>query len=204
MWSGVKLICLPASTRRAAQLLVAGAVGDVPLAGRDDLERLVALLEELHRVRDRLGVADQLPALAQQLDDLRLRAEHGLADELRVVGFAASVSIAAGGVGDDAAVGADDGAVRQVELAPPDDVGHVAEGADHGDARALVLLGEVVRDDRHLDAEQRRRHGRAEEVLVALVVGMRDEGHAGGQQFGAGRLDLDRASRRACGTRRRW
>ena len=36
-----------------AQLLVARAVADVPLARRDDLERLVALLEELHGVGDR-------------------------------------------------------------------------------------------------------------------------------------------------------
>jgi hypothetical protein len=36
---------------RLAQVGVAAAVADVPLAGGDDLERLVALLVELRRVR---------------------------------------------------------------------------------------------------------------------------------------------------------
>ncbi len=56
--------------QRVAQLRVARAVRDVPLVRRDDLERPVALLEELHLVHDRLRFADQLAALAQQLDDL--------------------------------------------------------------------------------------------------------------------------------------
>ena len=102
--------------------------------------------------------------------------------------------IAVGRLGDDAAVEADDRAVGQVELAPPHHVGDVAEGADHGDAGALVLLGEVVRDHGHLDAEHGRGHGRAEQRLVALVVGVRDEGDARGDELGTARLDLDRAA----------
>ena len=94
------------------------------------------------------------------------------------------------GVGDDAAVAADDGAVGQVELAPPDHVGDVAEGADHRDAAALVLLGEVVGEHRHLDAEDRGGHGRAEQGLVAFVIRMRDQRHAGRQQLRAGGLDV--------------
>ncbi len=52
----------------------------------------------------------------------------------------------------------------------------------------------MVREHRHLDVEERGAHGGAEERLVALVVGMRDEGHAGGEQLGAGRLDVDVAA----------
>ena len=76
---------------------------------------------------------------------------------------------------------------RQVELAPPHDVGGVAERADHRDADALLGIGERgarrtgtrtpnsgVRD---LGAEQR---------LVALVVGMGDERDARGDAARAG------------------
>ena len=46
---------------------------DEPLPAGDDLERPVALLVELHRVRDRPRLADQIARLAQQLDDARAR-----------------------------------------------------------------------------------------------------------------------------------
>ena len=96
-----------------------------------------------------------------------------------------------GGVLGDAARPRHDAARRQVELAPPHDVGDVAERADHGDARPLVGLGEVVGQHGHLDPEERGAHGRAEARRVALVVGVGDQRHAGGDQLGPGRLDLD-------------
>ena len=82
----------------------------------------------------------------------------------------------------------------EVQVAPPDDVGDVAERTDHRDAAALVGLGEVVREDRHLDTEDGSRHGAAEQRLVALVVGVGDEGHTGREQFGSCGLDLDRSA----------
>ena len=49
---------LPAAGEQGlAQVGVAAAVAEVPLPGRDDLERPVALLVELHRVGDRLRLA---------------------------------------------------------------------------------------------------------------------------------------------------
>src|SRR5205807_1942095 len=78
-------------------------------------------------------------------------------------------------LGQDPAVPVEDRAGRKVQLAPPGHVGEVAEGADHGDAGALVGLGEVMGDDRHLDAEQRGAHGRADELAVAVVVGVGDQ-----------------------------
>ena len=94
-----------------------------------------------------------------------------------------------GASAEQAAVPAEDGADRQLELAPPDHVGDVAERADHGDAGALVGAREAVRDHRHLDAEQRSAHVLAEQRLVALVVRVRHERDARGQQLGAGGLD---------------
>ena len=48
-------------------------------------------------------------------------------------------------------------------------------------------------EDRHLDAEQRRDDERAEERSVALVVRVRDERDAAGEQFRAGGVDVDGA-----------
>ncbi len=95
------------------------------------------------------------------------------------------------GFADDAAVAAHDRAGGQLQLTPPGHVGQVAEGADHGDAGALVRLGERVGLDLHLDAEQRRGDLLAEQRLVALVVGVRHQRGAGGQQFRARGLDVD-------------
>ena len=81
--------------------------------------------------------------------------------------------------------------VGRCELAPPHDVGDVAERADHGDARALVRLGQVVGQHRHLDPEERGVHRGAEPGGVALVVGVRHQCDAGGDELGPGRLDLD-------------
>ena len=98
----------------------------------------------------------------------------------------------AGRAGQDPAGPVDDRAGGQVELAPPEHVGQVAEGAHHRDAGALVRLGQAVRDDRHLDAEDRRTHGLAEQVLVALVVGVGDQRDARRHQLRAGGLDEHR------------
>jgi hypothetical protein len=169
---------------------VAAAVGEVPLAGGDELERLVAVLVELHRVGDLLRLADEVAGLGDHLDHALLRAEHGQSRELRVGGLALG-----GGdprrLGQEAAVAADDGAGGQLELAPPDDVVGVAEGADHRDACALVGLGEPVGEHRHLDPEQGRGDGGAEQALVALVLGVGDQRHAGREQLGTGGLDID-------------
>ena len=173
------------------QVGVAAAVAEVPLAAGDDLERAVALLVELHRVGDLLRVADELARLAEQLDDALLGAGDLLAGELGLVegGALGAHGLDVGGA--EAAVGGDDRPGGQLQLTPPDHVGEVAEGADHGDAGALLRIGQRVRVHLDLDAEERGAHGGAEQRLVALVVGVGDEGDAGGQQLGAGGLDED-------------
>ena len=100
------------------------------------------------------------------------------------------------------AVAADHRADRQLELAPPLDVGEVAERAAHRDAGALVRLGEVMGEDRDLHAEDRARHGAAEQRLVALVVRVGDQRDHRRDQLRPRRLDVDRRSRgrgRRCG-----
>ena len=191
MCSGTHWISRPRATRASRSVVVPAAVADVPLPGRDDLERALALLVELHRVGDLLRLAVEVAGLAEQLHDPLLGAEHGLAGQLRV---------RLGGdvgrrLGQQAAVPADDRPGRQPQLAPPGDVVEVAEGADHRDARALVRLGQAVGDHGHLDVEQRRPHRLPEEARVTGVVGVGDQRDAGGDQLGPGGLDEDRALR---------
>ena len=93
--------------------------------------------------------------------------------------------------GHETAVAADHLAQRQIELAPPLHVGLVAEGADHDDAGSLLGIGLRIGHDRHRHMEQRGDGALAETGLVALILGMRQHGHTGGQQFGTGRGDDD-------------
>ena len=190
-----------AGQQRVAQGLVATAVADVPLAAGDDLEGLVALLVEVrlalggHRLAvevARSRAARRRPPRVRRTSSCRPAPRSGRArrrDDEPVRGLA-----------QDAAVAAHHRARRQLQLAPPLHVGQVAERAAHRDAGALVGLGQGVRQDGDLDVEQRRADRGAEQVLVALVVRVRDERDAGRQQLGAGRLDVDR-DRRHRGTR---
>ena len=174
--------------QRLAQLLVPPAVADEPLPAGHDLERALAALVELHGMGDGPGLADHVARGREHLD-------HGPLGLLHRASRDGPPRLAVGNtrrrrLGDAARAG-EDVAGGQVELAPPHDVGDVAEGADHRDARPLVRLGQVVGQDRHLHPEERRVHGRPEALLVALVVGVGDQRHAGGDQLGAGGLDLD-------------
>ena len=45
----------------------------------------------------------------------------------------------------------------EVEFAPPDDVGRVAEGAHHGQTGSLLGIAQLVSNDRHRHTEERRR-----------------------------------------------
>ena len=167
------------------------AVADVPLPGGDDLQGLVALLEEV-------GLAHRLGGLAAHLAGGGQLGHQGLAGGVGGLAGHGGVHLAARLGGDpvrglslDAPVLAQDGAQRQLQVSPPVDVGGVAEGAAHGDAGALVPLGGGVGQHRHLHAEDGGGHRGAEQGLEALVVGVGHQGHAGRQQLGTGGLHAD-------------
>jgi hypothetical protein len=129
-----------ACEERLAQVLVAAAVADVPLPAGDDLERLVAVLVEVGHPLRRRGLAVEVAGRAQLVDDRRAGREGRLAGELGVRRRGGSCAATAGcrAAG---AVAADHRTDRQLQLAPPDHVGQVAERADHRDAGTLVGLG---------------------------------------------------------------
>ena len=174
-----------------AQVGVTSAVADVPLTGTDDLQRLVALLVEVRLALGGLGLTVHLARLHQGLDDELAGGEGGLAGNGLVPVGGAGVDDPLRGLTEDTSVATNDGTSRQLQLAPPGDVSEVTEGTAHGDTGALVHLGGGVSQDRDLDPVQRSGDGGAEEMLVALVVRMSDEGAAGGQQLRTGRLDED-------------
>ena len=66
---GVPVQLAGAGDELGAQVGVAAAVADVPLADGDDLERAVAPLVELDRVLDRARLAEQRARLGELLDD---------------------------------------------------------------------------------------------------------------------------------------
>ena len=171
------------------QLFVAATVGQVPLAGGDDLQRLVTLLVEVHGPGDGFRFPVEIPGCAQQLHDGGPGGEDRLAGQ---VGPGLGVGEPLGDLPLETAVAADDGAGRQIEFPPPLHVGEVTEGAAHRDAGALVGLGGGVRQDRDLHPEDRRRDGGPEQMLVALVIGMGDQGADAGQQLGARGFDEHR------------
>ncbi len=191
---GVEVQFLAALDELGVQLLVGAAVLQVPLAGGDDLERLVTLLVEVRHTLGRRRLAVQIAGSAQLVHDHLACGERGLAGGLleNTLAFLGFDPIR--GVHHDAAVALDDGAQRQVQITPPLDVGDVTERTAHGDAGALVHLRGLVRQNRHLHVEQRGVDVLAEVLLVTLVIRVRDQRAAGGQQFRTGGLDVDRGA----------
>ena len=192
---GVEVDLLATRDEFVLQLLAASAVADVPLPAGHDLERLVALLEEVGLALRLHRLTDQVAALAQGGDDRLAGRMHRFGRELLdIEGFSGAAGDPLRSLTADTAVARDDRTDGQLQFAPPHDVGEVTEGAAHRDARALVRLRRLVGEHRDLDTEQRGGDGGAEEVLVPLVVRVGDEGDDGRDEFRTGRLDLDRAA----------
>ncbi|CAB4563898.1 unannotated protein [freshwater metagenome] len=76
-----------ASQESVLQIFVFRAIGDVPLSGGHNFQGLVALFEELDRVRDGGRVFEQVPGGGEFLHDGGLRAEDCLAHQILVVGL---------------------------------------------------------------------------------------------------------------------
>jgi len=172
-----------------------------PLPGRDVLERPVPLLVEADRVLDGLRVALERPGFPEPGHHGLTRRRHGLPAK-RIVGPAGRRGIrtlparAPERHRDEPSVPPQHLAEREALLAPPDDVGHVAEGADHQDPGSLGGIGELAREDRHGHAEEGGEGAPAEEMTVTRVVGMRRDTHARREQLRPGRRD-EEALRRA-------
>ena len=174
------------------ELLVGAAVLQIPLAGSDDFERLVALLVEVRHTSGGLRLAVHITGFTQVVDDDLAGGEGGFALGLLEDRTALRVLDPIRHAHDDAAVALDDRAGRQLQVTPPFDVGHIAEGAAHRDARALVHLRRRMRENRHLDLEQRRVDILAEILLIAIVVRVGDQRAARGEQFRTGGFDVNR------------
>ena len=173
---------------------------DEPLPAGHDLERPVALLEELHVMRDRPRLADEVAALTQQVrgDSLRLlggQAGHSVVRRLRARRIRRFPARRAPGGRTERPVRLNDCPHRrQLQLAPPGHVGDVAERADHGDAASLFGVGQRVRFDRYACAKERRHDVRAKERLIPHVIRMGHQRHARRQQLRTRGFDLDHAA----------
>ena len=142
-------------------------------------------------MHDRLRVTNHSPSRLQQFHHGLLCGERGLARELGVGGNTRVRRDHVGGIRHESTVEANNCSRRQRQLAPPDDVGQVTERANHRDTRALVRLGQVVRQNRNLDTEKGRAHGRAKQGPITIVIRMRDQRHTRRQQLRARRENLN-------------
>ncbi len=179
-----------------AQELIANVHrADEPLPARDDFERAVALFEELDVVRDRPDVADQIARLPEQFDDPGARlgsreARERIVGRLRARLVPGRPAWCAPTDGLQRAVLFQDRAHGKIEFAPPDHVRQIAERADHRNARSLFGIGKRVGPHRHGHLEDRRQHLAADERRIPLVIRVRHERDAGGNQLRARRVDL--------------
>ena len=209
MYGGCQCSSRAALEQRVAQLGVAAAVAEVPLARRDDLERPVAPLVELHRVRDRAAARRRArPTRAAARRSRACACLAVLPGELARTRRGAGRRRPSGGSATRRPSRPMIAAGRQLQLAPPHDVGGVAERADHRDAGALLGVGEL---GARAPGPARRTAACVTVVpnagLVALVVGVGDQRDARGEQLGPRRLDddvagaVDAVEREAGGTR---
>ena len=167
---------------------------DEPLPRGDDLQRPIALLKKLDVMSDRTWVTQQVTTLAQQFHDAGAGFDRRQTSQLVVVGLRlCRVRRLPSGRAPrhrlERAVGLNDGTHRQRQFPPPHHVGHIAEGANHRDARALFGIGQRMRTHRHRYAEQRRRHRGAEQRLIPGIIRVRDQRHTRRNQFRARRVD---------------
>ena len=182
-----------------AEFKIAAAVSQIPLAGRDDLQWFVALLEEFDGVSDWLRFTNEVARFGQQSDRALLGGEDRRAGDCRIGLAGGFVGDPGRGFTDDPAVPSEDRPGGQVQLAPPDDVREVTEGTDHRDAGSLFRICQRVGHNGDVDLEHRRRDGSAEQRLVALVVRVGNECDTRRQQFRSGGFDVDRfAAIRTC------
>jgi hypothetical protein len=169
-----------------------------PLAGGDELQRLIAFFKVLHRPLDGLRLLLEWSAqtrLRGTFFAAKLLRGHGpglldvLAFDLVVKalgerGIQAPPPPLAEGDGSHAAITTDDLPQRQIEFAPPLHVCGVAEGADHEDTGALGRVGELAREDGHRHAEERCNGALAEQRPEAGIVGVCRDADAGSQELG--------------------
>ena len=122
-------------------ILISATVADVPLTRGDDFEWLVAFLEELDRLRCGARLALDESGCAECFD-------HALFGRVRSSAGDCGVGVSAEfggdplrGLGKDPTVPANDRTSRQLQFAPPRDVGRVTERTNHRDTGTLLGIG---------------------------------------------------------------
>src|SRR5699024_44860 len=111
----------------------------------------------------------------KHLDDIVLCGETRLASDSCIILGAAFGGDPFGRFASKTSVAANERARWQLQLAPPSDVILVAESTHHRNTGALIGLGQFVWVDLNFNIKQRRGYGLAEKMLIAVVVGMRDQ-----------------------------
>ena len=180
----------PAGEQRLAQVGVPPAVADVPLPAGHDLEGAIAAFVELDRMGDGPGLADQVARLGEQLDHGALRRLDG----------------AAGDGPPGRAVGARPGggaSVIRPARVTMERVGrcssrHQITSVTSPKVQIMAIPDPFSGSARRMGERSGTSTPKSGVCTVVpnavgepLVVGVGHEGHAGGQQLGPRRVDLD-------------
>ena len=88
-------------------------------------------------------------------------------------------------IGHNATIATNDSASGQLQFTPPNNVGDVAKGTDHGNACAFFYLCKWVSKYGHFNVEEWCANGGSKQRLVTLVVGVGYKCNTCRQQFGS-------------------
>ena len=156
---------------------------DPPLTARYYLERSVALFVELDGVHYGARFASCLAGLPEQLDNAPLRGGYRFPRQFCRIRGCALLGQAGRSGSQEPAVAPHHRSHGQAQLAPPHDIGHIAEGAHHRRARTLVRLCQWVGHHRDRGTEKGCPHRGADQRGVAFVGRVHDDCDARWQEL---------------------
>ena len=120
---GVPFQFIAALQQRCAQRFVASAVADVPLTAGNNFERPVALFKEFDGVHDRAWLAAKIARSFEHLNNCNLCLLHSFPSKFGVLLLASITRDSVRCINKYSTVTANDGLGRQLQFAPPNDVG---------------------------------------------------------------------------------
>ena len=132
----------------------AATIADVPLATRHNFKWAFTFFKKFHRVHNGAWFAEHFLTCAQHLNNESLGLLNRFSCKLCVCIYATCRSNDLRCVSHNATIATDNGASGQLQFTPPNNVGDVAKGTDHGNACAFFYLCKRVSKYGHFNVEE--------------------------------------------------